>query len=159
MDQALNAIRMAIAMEEKAARFYQEASEQTNDPQAKAALAKFADDEAKHAQVLGSLAEGYYLKQGRMDIPELTPSEYHSGQVGPIFCKRMEELNQHPDMVLAAVEKFAQAEEEAIDLYRKLSAESRDGALSDFFAKLADWEQNHLDLLRRQAEIFRSQRI
>lgn len=158
MDQALDAIRMAIAMEEKAARFYQEASDHTNDPQAKATLGRFAGDETKHAQVLRSLAENYYLKQGRVDFPDLTPSEYYPGQDGPIFCKRMEDLNQHPEAVLAAVEKFAQAEGEAIGLYRRLSAESRDRILAEFFAKLADWEQKHLDMLLRQAEIFRLQR-
>lgn len=155
MDDALEAVRTAIAMEEKAAHFYRQAAQKTGDPQAAEILNSFADDEVKHGQLLKSLAEGYYLRQGRFEIPEITPTEYHQDRPGPIFCRDLEDLARNPEPVPAAVDRFAQAEGEAIELYRRLAAQSQDPALAGFYAKLADWEQRHLDLLRKQAETFK----
>jgi rubrerythrin len=121
-------------------------------------LQSFAEDEDKHGQLLSSLAESYYLKQGRFDIPELKPTEYQDRQPGPIFCKRLEELASHPQPVAAAVDKFAQAESEAIELYQKLSRDSAEPEIAAFFAKLVDWERRHLDLLQKQAAAFNSQK-
>lgn len=157
MDE-LTAVKLAIRMEEKAAMFYGEAARQTSDPQAKKILGKFSEDEEKHGQFLQTLVDNYYIKNGRFDPPDLTATEYPVNKDGPIYGKSMKELSSHPEPVAAAVEKFALAEGEAIALYRKLSAESQDKALSEFFAKLADWEQRHLDLLRKQGEAFRAQR-
>jgi|GEM_PF-3340810 rubrerythrin len=151
----LKAIKLAITMEHKAALFYSQAAKQTRDPHAKKILGKFSDDEVKHGRILQSMVDNYYIKNNRFDIPDLTATEYTVNKDGPIYSQGMKELSGHPEPVIAAVEKFALAEGEAIKLYRRLSAESKDPALRRFFKKLADWEVKHLNLLKKQAAAFK----
>ena len=154
--EALNAIKLAIQMEQKAAEFYRQAAEQTGDTQAREILYRFSSDETKHGQLLQTLVDNYYIKNNRFDIPELTVAEYAINKNGPIYGKRMEELSSQPDPVAAAVDKFAAAESEAIKLYRKLARETEDVTLGKFFTKLAGWEEKHLALLKKQAEVFKN---
>jgi rubrerythrin len=153
--EILKAIKLAIQMEQKAALFYSQAAKQTSDPQAKKILSKFSKDEIKHSQYLQNLVDNYYLKKNRYDIPDFTATEYTINKDGPIFGKSMKELADHPDPVKAAVKKFAMAEGEAIKLYKKLSGASKDPGIKRFFKKLAEWEERHLTLLKKQAEDFR----
>jgi rubrerythrin len=154
MDE-LQAVKLAIQMEKKASLFYREAAEQTSDPQAKEVLMKFSEDEEKHGQYLQILVDNYYIKHNRFDIPDMAAAEHPISQDGLIYSKSIEELSRNPEPVMAAVDRFASAEGEAIKLYRQLAGETGDATLSRFFTKLADWEEKHLALLKKQAEAFK----
>jgi rubrerythrin len=157
MDE-LKAVKLAIRMETKAFLFYKEAARHTKDPRAKKILGKFSQDERKHALMLQTLVDDYYIKNSRFDIPDMTVTEYAVNKQGPIFSKGMVDLADHPEPVVAAVKKFALAEGEAIKLYKKLSGASKDPALGRFFRKLAAWEERHLQLLKMQADNFKKAR-
>lgn len=156
--EILKAIKLAIQMEQKAALFYSQAAKQASDPQAKRILGKFSKDEIKHGLYLQNLVDNYYLKNNRFDIPDFTATEYTINKDGPIYGKSMKEIVGNPEPVMAAVKKFSLAEGEAIKLYRKLSAVSKEPEIKRFFKKLAEWEERHLTLLKKQAEIFRKTR-
>lgn len=155
MEGELKSIKLAIRMETEAALFYQKASQMTSDPRAREILARFAQDEEKHRRMLEYGVEKHYMKQGSFDFPELeTVPEYGADNLSPIYSRKLAELKGEPEPVMTAVKKFAQAESQAIVLYRKLAENSREESFKKFFTALAEWEERHLRLLVQQAKAF-----
>ncbi|MDP2807037.1 MAG: ferritin family protein [bacterium] len=155
MEELLKSIRLAIHLESEAALFYRQAALKTNDALARDILMRFSQDEEKHRQMLEYVVEKYYLQSGRFDFPEMKPApDYGKDKLSPVYSRKLAELADEPDPVLAAVKKFAEAETKAIYLYRQLAEKNPDEGFSQFFTALAEWEEKHLSALEKQAKAF-----
>ena len=140
MDQAVDkiaeALRSAMQAENEGYYFYVMAARNTEDPQGKQVFQYMADEEMKHFN---------FIKF------EPRTEEEH-----PIFSPELKKRIGDAHYEMTALSIGIQLEQTAVMHYKAAAKDVGDDlVMRAFFEDLADWEQEHLDLLQKQADMLK----
>ncbi|MBN2231554.1 MAG: ferritin family protein [Deltaproteobacteria bacterium] len=150
----LNALDVALDNEMSEREFYLKHAERTTSPVGRAMFRQLADEEQEHYERLGAL-HAAWEKDGRW--PETVPLKVSDTIVGDTLKKVLAEVDRQPtadDDDLAAVREAIAFEARGVAHYGRLRDASTDPREYDFFALLANIENEHLASLRETEEFF-----
>jgi rubrerythrin len=132
IDEFKKTIKFAIAGEVEAQIFYKEVSKAVESPQLKDMFMEFSEDEKQHAQIL----KGYLSK----DPESFQFDGSNDYKYSETVDKPKLSLSMHPADAFAFAMKN---EEEAVELYTKLSEIATDPMIKKTFQELANMERGH----------------
>lgn len=137
----VEALEMAIALEDESRAFYEAVSHQTRDEDLLSLYEFLSKEETKHSQ---------YLQDFRRDMESGRTSETRWGfsQVIPIFSRQiLREFSFQGEGEIPILVAALKLERRSEYLYEILSQRMVDDAHKEFFLQLADFERSHYDLL------------
>jgi rubrerythrin len=148
--EGLGALRTALQAEKEGVRMYLEWARRTSDPTGKNMFISLAQDEEDHARVLAEQIARLEknmswcsYKERESEIRELRPN-LQPVEARKKSTKGMDEL----DALRVAIAQ----EKAAIDLYKRQARELKDARARDMYAKLAEMEESHYDLIQAQID-------
>lgn len=146
-EEVRNAIQEAIRLEIRGRAFYTHAAETTENTLGKKMFQRLAEDEVEHLKVFGKLfttiLEGGDWKQYARGANDQTEAPLIEK-----LKKRMEEKGNKSDLEAVAI--GMELERNAMDHFAKAAKEAQDPVAREIFAKIAEQEQLHYDLLQAQ---------
>jgi rubrerythrin len=148
--EGLDALKAALEAEKDGVKTYLELARKTGDPTGKNMFIALAQDEEDHARVLAEqirrLEENLewceYRDHGS-EIEKLRPN------LEPVEARKKstEGMNE-----LDALRVALAQEKEAIDLYKRQAEELEDKRAREMYARLAEMEESHYDLIQAQVD-------
>lgn len=133
------AVRNAVEAELSAERFYRQLAENTRDEEAFRFLTQLADQEIKHADAFKKFGE--QLEAG--ELPFAADFNVEVIEAAP-------EWAYTEDMSYRQALTIALENEQRAELYYDALAETTEGKISEFFAKIAKVEQQHVHELEER---------
>ena len=136
-------LTFAIRREHDAYELYMMFRDMVKDPGAKALLEDLANQELGHKNLLENALKGGNIARigGKKEVKDLHLSDYMvTDDVGPDSSPQ--------DVMLFAMKK----EEEAYNIYHMLLGNYKGTEIEELFAKLAQEEQRHKEILEREYE-------
>jgi len=145
------ALRDAMQAERDGYSFYSMAADRSEDPGARDTFTRLAAEEKKHYEMLQS---GYRaLLQGEPWKPSsIRSGTDHERQAGGIFSERFVRRIAGKHLEMSALSIGILLEKNAVAFYSREAEAANDKAVATFFRELADWENEHYQLLLRQDE-------
>jgi rubrerythrin len=146
IDARLNMIREAMGIESYGYNFYHLLRSQVKDKSGQVVLAFLAGMEADHMvwlekEYMRQLNSGDEIREGHVDSIRMSAIE-------KIFVTdKLPEMYRGTDMKIA-LEFAVQVEENSVKFYRNAMNLADDDALKSLFNKLADFEEDHVKLLK-----------
>jgi rubrerythrin len=147
----IQALMDVYMMEKGIHRFYEEVAAKTQNQEAKKAFTELAEWESGHARY------AQYLYQGLMEDWDIVSFEEFSKRAKPEIAEggmllkdlegRIEEFTYLDDTGAIAFALNVEAKEYA--LYKKLASETTDTNMNILFENLAEWEQRHMEYLKK----------
>jgi rubrerythrin len=147
----IQALMDVYLMEKGIHRFYDEVAAKTQNQDAKKAFTELAEWESGHARY------AQYLYQGLMEDWDIVSFEEFSKRAKPEIAEggmplkdmeeKIEEFTYLDDAGAIAFALKVEAKEYA--LYKKLASETTDTNMNILFENLAEWEQSHMEYLRK----------
>jgi len=138
----MNAIEMAVKMEQEAVDFYTQCAEKTTNPVGKKMFLSIADDEKYH------IACALDVQKGKTLTPsEVTPLE----DMKKIFDQHKQDMLRQIPSTADELDAFSMAmkmEEESIAFYRKASSQAATAQEKNFFDCLIRDEEEHLAIFQ-----------
>jgi rubrerythrin len=150
----LNALDVALNNERNEREFYLKHAERTTNPVGRAMFRQIADEELEHYERLKEL-HATWEKGGIW--PETVPLKVSDTIIGVTLKKVLAEADRQPaadDDDRAAVREAIAFEAKGVELYGRLRDASTDPRERDFFALLANIENEHLASLKETEEFF-----
>ncbi len=146
--EALQAIEVAIKIEQDGLAFYTAAAEQTDDPNGKKMFQSLARDEAAHQQVFQAARES--LLQGGdwlspQQVAAISPGAFPRPPVFPTGADI--QAAEIPHRQLDALKRGIEAEEASIAFYTEQMNKAQDPQARDMYAYLIEQEKGHLVIL------------
>ena len=142
------AIKTAIQMEKDGYSFYKKAAAQTSSEMGRTIFESLANDELVHLDVFQKL---FTDKVGEVDWTNLVNSSKKYSDM-TLFPKDLKEIEgAHPDTnELDALNIAIRSEEEAINYYTKLKANSKDEEIRKIIDEIIEQEKNHYLILQEE---------
>lgn len=139
-------VKLAYRMEEGLRRFHEAVKEQTNDPELARALTKLIQAEEKHkATVLSLIPEGEARDRMMVELSERAEEDLMEGGMN------IQEFMKHNQAFLSSVKGYLNlammVETQALDLYLRMAAASREEASRGLLYQIGEEEKGHLALL------------
>ncbi len=137
----MNAVEIAMKMEQEAVDFYIKCAEKTNNPFGKKMFLSIAEDEKYHISCANKVTHGQEFKPS-----EKTPLQH----IKDIFQQNKEEMLQRVSSTtddLHALEIAMKMEEKTIKFYKQAALNTTDPAERKFFECLIKDEQEHYTIL------------
>jgi len=144
----LEALKVAMATEKKGYNFYKEIADQIEPPEAREMFLSLAQDEIQHLHWLEAQEESL-LKKGEWLAHEPPPQKARAVEGLPIFSSVKKEIGKYHSG-LSALKLGLEMEESSRQLYLKAAAECLDEKGRAMFSRLAAWEGEHWELLKRE---------
>jgi len=132
------AIRNAVEAELSAERFYRELADNTRDSESRDFLLKMAEQESGHAKALERFGE--QIRAG--DLP-------FAADFNVEFVEAAPEWAFAQDMSYQQALNVALENEQRAELYYDTLAETTRESVADFFKKVAEVEQQHVEILEK----------
>jgi len=155
IDKIAEALRSAMQAENEGCYFYEMAARNTEDPKGKKVFQYMADEEKKHFNFLKQ-QYGVFLKTGKADGSIKMKYEPRAKEDHPIFTPEIRERIGNAHYEMTALSIGIQLEMTAVKHYKTAAEDAGDDpVMRAFFEDLADWEQEHLDILQMQADMLR----
>ena len=132
------AIRNAVEAELAAERFYRELAESTQDDESRAFLLKMANQESEHAKAMERFGE--QVRAG--DLPFAADFNVEFVESAPQWAFAQE-------MSYEQALNVALENEQRAELYYGTLAETTRESVADFFKKVAQVEQQHVEILEK----------
>jgi rubrerythrin len=147
----IQALMDVYMMEKGIYQFYDEVAAKTQNQEAKRAFAELAEWESGHARY------AQYLYQGLMEDWDIVSFEEFSKRAKPEIAEggmplkdlegKIEEFTYLDDAGAISFALKVEAKEYA--LYKKLASETTDTNMDILFENLAEWEQRHMEYLKK----------
>jgi len=138
----MNAIEMALKMEQEQADFYTQCAEKTNNPVGRKMFLSIAEDERYH------IACAINVQKGKTFTPsEATPLE----DMKKIFDQHKQDMLKQVSSTADELEAFRVAmkmEEESITFYKKASSQAATAEEKNFFDCLIKDEEEHFSIFQ-----------
>lgn len=133
----MNILEFAINMENEGEKFYREQAKINKDNRLSNIFTALADDEMRHARILGEVLVTGYSEISDSDLPE------KSG----IFKKHFkDDIRQKPEQIDIYREALKK-EQESIDLYRSFLDKSDNLNDTELYGYLVEQEQLHFSII------------
>jgi len=143
-------LREAMVAERDGFTFYSVAAERAEDPGARETFAELAADERAH---FDALQTGYKaLLAGESWMPPRGRAESRGPSASGIFSDGFVRRIAGKHFEMSALSIGILLEKNAHAFYSRRAAEAQDEEVSRFFRELAEWENDHYELLLRQDE-------
>jgi len=158
----LEAIKLAILIEERGERFYRLSAERVDDPSAKSLLIKLADDETEHRDTFQKLYNEFLNQKEQFSDDYLFDqdvSAYFSAIASSLLFPSEDEQDRIIEELTGVgdVLKFGiQTEKDSILLYTQLVISSKLPEAKDAFRRLLREEKQHLIDLQKLASSIKS---
>lgn len=149
----LNALEVALDNEMKERQFYLQNAERTINPLGRAVFIRLAEDELDHYERLKDIHQKL-SKTGKWT--ETVPPVVKDTEIKTILESAIQEVRDMPkadDDDFSAIKTAIEFESKGVAFYEKLSDDSDEPDVKDFFKLLAGIEREHL-LALRKAETF-----
>ncbi len=143
------AFKTAMKGEVEGRELYLIAAERTDDAKAKDVFSYLAKEEDSHFEALKVMYHSY-LKNEELVVPELPRLVRFEDASNPIFSSDFKNRLEGRHFEMSALSIALKLEQDAFQYYQKLSDESDDKKLKDFFSRLSAWEKDHYDALHRE---------
>jgi Fur family ferric uptake transcriptional regulator len=150
---ARDALRMALSMEKRGVEFYRSAASRNMDPAGREVLARIAEEEAQHLQVLEQeLAEVEGMEKGLDRAPlflHFEPSELEK------LVPDLREYESNGGLLLDArksLQVALQYEERAAGFFREYADKFLETRGKRIFQRFADEEQKHFEQISHRME-------
>ena len=142
------AIQTAIQMEKDGHSFYKKAAAQTSSNMGKAIFESLAEDELSHLDVFQKIFEE---NVGKEEWGHLVNSSKKYADLS-VFPKDLEEIEgANPDTSeLDAIRIAMDSEQEAIDYYTKIKADSNDEKIIRVLDEIIEQEKGHYQVLESE---------
>jgi len=146
----LEAIKLAIAIEERGERFYRQSARKVSDSTARVLLERLAEDEKEHKAVFEGLYQEFLKNKGKFDDEYLYDQDvaaYFNALAHSLIFPNEEEQARVVDQLqsLEDVIRFGiQAEKDSILLYTQMIISSKLSEAKDAFRRLLKEEKRHL---------------
>lgn len=143
----LEALKQALALEEKGREFYNQAAERTVDPKGKKMFRSLADDEVMHANAIQRQLDALAQGEGWV-APDFGEAEVDLET--PLFPEGKVELDKavQPDASDLDALLFAlQIENASFTLYAQQAKNAQDPSARRLYENLAGAERTHFNLL------------
>ncbi len=147
--ETLKAIETAIQIERDGLAFYNEAAQQTDDPNGKKMYLSLVRDEQTHLKLFEDARESL-LAEGKWLSPEqvqaISPRRFERPPIFPT----VEEIKaiDLPERQLAALQRGIRAEQEAITFYSEQRDKTDDPDAKAMYAYLVEQEEGHYTILQ-----------
>ncbi len=155
---ALDAITIGIETEKGGHRYYTEAAERTVDPRGKEMFAKLANDELAHLYWLMTVRQSL-LQTGKFDLGQLEQTEGMAREVASAIFPKAAGTKAGVTVdtrELEALRRGIEDEKSAVAFYRQAADKTQDASGQSLFAKLAEWEEDHVRLLEAEHDYLTS---
>lgn len=140
-------IKIAIINEQEGYEFYNMAARNTENIDLKQLFETLADQENQHREWLKATFMNIAANKAS-DLTDVTPP------VSPgIFDTQ--KLNQLGAGELSSIHAAILLEKNSMDYYKKHAIDAENETAKSLFAKLADWESSHMDMLEKIYEFAR----
>ncbi len=147
------AFEIAMQSEIEGREFYKMSANQTQDKKAKEVFMNLANDEDMHLHFLKKLYKEYEQNQ-TIALPQLPKIRQFDDLESPIFSRAFKDFVKDKEFEISALSIAMKLELESEQFYKKISKETNNKELSDFFQYLADWEKGHFEALKKQNSFF-----
>jgi rubrerythrin len=146
----LEAIKLAIAIEERGERFYRQSARKVSDSTARVLLERLAEDEKEHKAVFEGMYQEFLKNKDEFDDEYLYDQDvaaYFNALAHSLIFPNEEEQARVVDQLqsLEDVIRFGiQAEKDSILLYTQMIISSKLSEAKDAFRRLLKEEKRHL---------------
>lgn len=144
----VEAIKMAIQMENDGQRFYEDCAKKTKNELGKKMFESLAQDEITHLNTFQKMFNTITETEEWREFAEVSPKV---GKV-PIFEGEIEKKADANPSDLDAIRVAMDNERKSIDHYRKAASEAEDPLAVKIFNKICKEEEYHYDLLQAQRD-------
>ncbi|MBI4322606.1 MAG: ferritin family protein [Chloroflexi bacterium] len=149
---ALDAVNIGIENEKSGHSFYTAAAAMTSDPHGKEMFTKLANDELAHLYWLMTvrqslLATGSFDPEAQKEAEEKGKGVANAIFPRPATAKAGVKVDTRE---LDALRRGIDGEKRAVALYREAAEKTTDASGKALFAKLAEWEEDHIRLLEAE---------
>ncbi len=150
-------MKIALQTELNGIQFYTMAAEKTEDRKGKEVFKMLAEDEKKHFRELQRHFKS--LRSSNKWAPSISLGEASLTfeSESPIFSEELKTRVKEKHFEMSALSIGALLESNSIDFYRKMKEETDDPIAKELFAKLQQWEQNHLEAITRQLTLLKEE--
>jgi len=125
---------------------YKATADRTDDPKAKEVFTYLAEEENRHFETLKAMYTSY--DQGNdLEIPEIPRLVKFDDTISPIFSRDFKKRIGDKHFEMSALSLALRLEHDSIQYYKKMSEETEDTRLKDFFIKLSEWENEHYEAI------------
>ncbi len=150
-DEVMRALEIAMATEKEGDRFYRQAAEKTEYPEAKKMFLSLAEDERQHLRWLEEQEKQLHLK-GEWLPYEALPGKRRRVEKGlPIFSSEevVRGIAKHRSQI-PVLKSGLEMEERSRALYIEAADQCPDEKGKAMYSELAAWEKEHWELLKRE---------
>ncbi|HNW86946.1 MAG TPA: ferritin family protein [Candidatus Limiplasma sp.] len=133
-------LQYAITMEEDGEKYYREQAARNADNPLRVVFEALADDEARHASLIRSKADGVPFQ---LEAANSLSGKQNLFSIAKDFHSSVEELPNQLEAYHAALDK----EQQSIDLYQGLLDKAEDDVSRGLFSFLVQEEKHHLEIL------------
>ncbi len=146
-DQLLDVLRQAFQIEVEGYVFYEMAGEKARSAAVRELFAKLAGDEKQHQTYLKEVIRFYDVKgTSAFAVPLRTPEMLALSR--QVLAPGLGVLADEAELEGAVLSIGMQLETNAIGCYTEAARTAGDGNVKGFYRFLADWETQHLTVLR-----------
>jgi rubrerythrin len=145
------AFGIAMKGELEGRELYKTAAASTDDSKAREVFSYLAEEENKHFETLEKMYHGI-LKGEELEIPPMQRLVRFEDAQSPIFSRDFKSRIAEKHFEMSALSIALKLERDSSQYYKKMSDESEDEQLKDFFSRLAQWETDHYDALYKEIQ-------
>jgi rubrerythrin len=143
------AFETAMKGEIEGRELYKIAADRSEDAKAKEVFAYLAKEEDSHFEALKGMYHSY-LKNEELIMPDLPRLVRFEDAKSPIFSDDFKSRLEGRHFEMSALSIALKLEQDAFQYYQKISDESADKGLKEFFSRLSAWEKDHYNALHRE---------
>jgi rubrerythrin len=147
------ALQTAIKGEIEGRELYKTAAEKTGDKKAQEIFTLLSDEELGHLNTLVQIAKDYDAGK-ELSVPSLPQPATFNDAESPIFTREFKD--KVADFDMSALSIGIKLELESEKFYRETAEQADEPAVKDLFKRLADWEHDHYNYLKKQVGFFES---
>lgn len=143
------ALETAMKGEIEGRELYKIAADRSDDDKAKEVFTYLAKEEDSHFEALKGMYHSY-LQDQDLVIPVLPRLVRFEDATNPIFSEAFKGRLEGRHFEMSALSIALKLEQDAFQYYQKVSDESDDSELKEFFSRLSAWEKDHYNALHRE---------
>jgi rubrerythrin len=146
-DRSTEILKSAILLERRGQAFYSKVAEQAKDEAVRRFFSLMAEEEVAHVRILSDHFKAY-RKDHRFKAADASPDSGFEA-ASRVLTEDLKRQISAADFEAAAIASAMAMEKNAIQLYSRRAAETRDPEEKKLYEWLAKWEAEHLEFLSR----------
>jgi rubrerythrin len=139
-------LKMAILMEHRGRAFYKKVAEQTENEEVKNIFNIMADEEQTHIAFLSNQF-AYYQKNAKLNPDKVSLNQADESIAKTILSSDLKKKLSAAGYEAAAISAAIDMEKKAIAVYSERAANATDQSEKELYSWLANWENDHLQIL------------